>query len=211
MEKLWKSCLYHVLNIHSWEENGIEYKCNHGELQLDKDQPRKWLSKQSESFHELEKIVCDAQMIKDLKHLNLFCHTGKLEVFHSFVLKYRPKRIHFKMDAMEARTKLAALANNRNSHRVQAKVMHPTPNSASYGDLKYLSYFPKSKKQWMVRPVYEDMDLSYIFEMNIEVLDLIEGKSTHSWESRNVQLPPNIASTPKPEKKLLIQKHQSRF
>ncbi|XP_053546294.1 uncharacterized protein LOC128638386 [Bombina bombina] len=93
MEKLWKSCLYHVLNIHSWEENGIEYKCNHGELQLDKDRPRKWLSKQSESFHELEKIVCDAQMIKDLKHLNIFCHTGKLEVFHSFVLKYRPKRI----------------------------------------------------------------------------------------------------------------------
>ena len=33
MKRLWLSCLYHVLNKHSWkDENGVTHKCQHGRL-----------------------------------------------------------------------------------------------------------------------------------------------------------------------------------
>ena len=46
---------------------------------------------------------------------------GSLEVFHSTMTKYTPKRLHFFYESMLARTQLAVLDHNYNVGREQAK------------------------------------------------------------------------------------------
>lgn len=47
--------------------------------------------------------------------------TGSLEVYHSIILKYAEKRLHFTYDSMRARAQLAVMDNNNNLGRPQAK------------------------------------------------------------------------------------------
>lgn len=49
----------------------------------------------------------------------LFCYVlpGTLEVFHSSMLKYCQKRLHFKDYSMKARTQLTVLDQNENQNR----------------------------------------------------------------------------------------------
>ena len=44
--------------------------------------------------------------------LTSFQHTGALEVFHSLLLKYCPKRQHFSYIGMQARIEFAILDHN---------------------------------------------------------------------------------------------------
>jgi hypothetical protein len=46
----------------------------------------------------LQKIVTDGNLLKALPHMTLYCHTGNLEIFHSMLLKYCPKRLHFRYE-----------------------------------------------------------------------------------------------------------------
>lgn len=47
--------------------------------------------------------------------------TGSLEVYHSVMLKYAEKRLHFSYDSMMARTQLAIIDHNNNLGRPLAK------------------------------------------------------------------------------------------
>ena len=60
------------------------------------------------------------RLLRDIKILNGFHHTGSLEVFHSLLLKYCPKQQHFSYDGMQARIELAILDHNYNTDRKQA-------------------------------------------------------------------------------------------
>ena len=65
--------------------------------------------------HEaLKEVVLDKTLLKDIKRLTKFCHTGMLEVCvcHSLVTKYCPKWQHFGYKDMMARIQLAALGHN---------------------------------------------------------------------------------------------------
>ena len=53
-------------------------------------------------------------------YLSIFCHTGSLEVFHSVLNKSSPKRFHFTLQGMIARTQLAVLDYNCGSNITQA-------------------------------------------------------------------------------------------
>ena len=52
------------------------------------------------------------KILADIKYLSKFCHTGSLEVFHSVLNKYCPKRLHFTLEGMITRTQLAELDYN---------------------------------------------------------------------------------------------------
>ena len=39
--------------------------------------------------------MLDKDLLKDLSKLTESCHTGQIEVFHSLINKYSPKRQHF--------------------------------------------------------------------------------------------------------------------
>ena len=54
---------------------------------------------------------------KDIRQLSEFCHTGSLEVYHSLMLKYVPKRQEFDSDQMWTRTALAAMDHNLSQNR----------------------------------------------------------------------------------------------
>lgn len=67
---------------------------------------------------------------------------------------------------MNARTQLAALDNNNNCSRKQAVVKQ----GSSKGSLRYNLVFPKIRKTWVVRPIKEVKDYSYVNVMMENIL-----------------------------------------
>ena len=78
-------------------------------------------------------MLDDNHLRNDIKKLNLFCHTGELENYHGFLLKYAPKHIQFSYEGMVARLELAALDHNANVGRQQATVIVNSPTFEAAG------------------------------------------------------------------------------
>ena len=81
-----------------------------------------WIKPGTPAHLALEEVVLNNKLLKDLAKLTDFCHTGKIEVYHSMMLKYCSKWEHFSYKGMVARTQLAALDNNANTDRKQARI-----------------------------------------------------------------------------------------
>lgn len=63
----------------------------------------------------LAEMVLSPKLLKDLAKLtDLNCHSGKIEVYDSIILKHASKREHYSYQGMVVRTQLAALDNNAN-------------------------------------------------------------------------------------------------
>lgn len=115
LREKWKSILHHIRNKHSWTDAIHFKKCAHPRLSRQEVKEKCWLKPGTEAYVALEEIVLNERILKDLGKLTDFSHTGGLEVYHSLMLKYCPKRQHFSYKGMVARTQLAALDNNRNT------------------------------------------------------------------------------------------------
>lgn len=87
--ELWKSLLFHIQNIHVLEGTYVQM-CGHPELDVESARKKKWLKPGSKPYKALESVVLDKRILKDIRHLSKFCHTGSLEVYHSMMLKYIP-------------------------------------------------------------------------------------------------------------------------
>ena len=74
----------------------------------------------------LRKVVLKDSLLWDMKKLSGFHHTGSLEVFHSLLLKYCPKRQHFSFVGMQVCIELAILDHNYNTQRKQATTKDST-------------------------------------------------------------------------------------
>ena len=156
-----------------------------------------WLKPGTAAHVALEEVVYNKKLLKDLKLVTEFHHTGSLEVYHSMMLKYCPERQHFGNEGMIARTQLAALDNNHNCSRKQAVVKH----GSSQGSLRYNLVFPKVHKTWVVKPIMEEKDYKYLDVLmeNILAFKRLKKKSK------------NIATKEKPDKETAIKTHISRF
>ena len=71
----------------------------------------------STAHNSFRKVVLQDTLLRDMKRLTGFHHTGSLEVFHSLLLKYCPKRQHFSYVGMQARIELAILDHNYSTQR----------------------------------------------------------------------------------------------
>ena len=91
-------------------------------------------------------IVLDKTLLKDIRQLNEFGHMGKLEVYHSLMTKYCPKRQEFDFAQMTARTALPVLDHNHNTQRLQ-KV-------TSNGKPRFKVTYSKTSARWVAKPVY---------------------------------------------------------
>ncbi|XP_069472905.1 uncharacterized protein [Ambystoma mexicanum] len=201
----WRSVMLHCSNVHRWSTNEHFHKCEHGHLSTEEARKKKWLIPSSPTHKAIEKIVFDKAITRDLRGLTEFCHTGDLEVFHNMCLKYRPKRLHFGMEGMINRTLLAVLAHNHNVGRQQSRT------TGTLGKLRYNKAFTKRSKQWVIKPVFEDMQYEFIERLIVDVLDRhIHGVLNEPMQGTTA-LPPNIASVPCPPKAELIEKYTSRF
>ena len=118
----WTSILYHICNVHEWDngKDSVFNKCVHPTLPIEEQRSKKWLRSGSLVHTTLKNIVCNKTLLRDIKMLTGFHHTGALEVFHSLLLKYCPKRQHFSYIGMQARIELAILDHNYNTNRKQA-------------------------------------------------------------------------------------------
>ena len=100
----WKSLLHHICGVHRWEDNGVEYKCEHQRLTGGEQRRKKWLKADSSGFHTLKAIVMDPNILRDLKQMSHFKHTGMLLFFsrqrRNVILKFslsRPYHIQFNL------------------------------------------------------------------------------------------------------------------
>ena len=86
--------------------------------------------------------MTDKNLLGAIKFLTKFNHTGTLEVYHSLYNKYAPKRLHFSLHGMIARTELAALDFNCSVGIGQAKTKS--------GKLRFKQQFSKVTQSWVV-------------------------------------------------------------
>ena len=89
----WISIVHHVVNVHSWQDRHFQ-SCEHGPLD-DAQCRKKWLKPNGRAHLALKNVVLNNALLRDIPKLSSFCHTGMLEVFHSLLTKYCPKRQHF--------------------------------------------------------------------------------------------------------------------
>ena len=91
----WLSIIHHAANHHDWGGDSSFTKCEHESLRQDEPRRVKWMVPGSLPHQELVKVITDKRIMKDIRKLNKFCHTGELETYHSMLTKYVPKRKHF--------------------------------------------------------------------------------------------------------------------
>ena len=206
LREKWKSVLNHTTNKHNWSGNTHFHKCSHRRISSSEAKRICWLKPGTPAHVALEEVVLNTKLLKDLAKLTDFCHTGRLEVYHSMMLKYCSKREHFSYQGMVARTQLAALDNNANTGRNQAQVQV----GEHAGEARYKMCFPKAHKRWVVKPISEKKSYHHLSGMISEVIKRCEEGNAVA-QPLPVQLPKNIASEPAPLKADLIQQHRSRF
>ena len=162
----WKSLLHHVTNEHHWSGNTHFHQCVHPPLTTQQQLKKKWLTPGSPAYVALEDIVLEKRLLKDLGKVTEFCHTGNLEVYHSLMLKYCPKRQHFSHKGMLARTQLTALDHNANCGREHALV----EAGERRGEARYKVSFPKAQKQWVVKPIRAKKSYTHVFRLMDDVV-----------------------------------------
>ena len=94
----------------------------------------------------MKEVVQDKRLLKDIAHLSEFCHTGNLEVYHSLLTKYVPKRQDFDYDQMICRTAIAVIDHNMSQNRGQKVDEH--------GIGVYKTAYSKVVSNWVAKPVY---------------------------------------------------------
>lgn len=195
----WSSIIHHVVNRHEFP--GEKYKgCAHSPLSDDEQRRKKWLTPDSAAHNALKSIILNRSLLKDIRQLNEFCHTGNLEVYHSLMTKYCPKRQEFDSVQMYARTALAVLDHNRGTGRE-----HKTN---SEGEPCYRFVFPKASSMWVAKPVYEEKTYDHVWDMMNSVVEQQESRMLSPVFPVH---PKNIAKVAAPPKKDILARHHSRF
>ena len=166
------------------------------------DRERKWLKTDSPSFLALENVVEDKKILAVIKYLSKFCHTGSLEVFHSVINKYCPKRLHFMLEGMIARTQLAVLDYNCGSSNTQA--------TTKDGKCRYREIFSKVTQNWAVKKISGRKDQEYIHELLSSTLEA-PSDITGDKLSRIGSIPPNTAPIEIPDKEEATENMKTRF
>ncbi|KAJ8048407.1 hypothetical protein HOLleu_00712 [Holothuria leucospilota] len=92
---MWTSVVHHVCDIHTWNSGNLFHSCKHENLSQEARNQKMWLKPGSKAHEALKNVVFNKTLRRDLKQVTKACHTGHLEVFHSALLKYCPKRLHF--------------------------------------------------------------------------------------------------------------------
>ncbi|KAF0709150.1 Uncharacterized protein FWK35_00034559, partial [Aphis craccivora] len=176
----------------TWNDNGQIKKCEHDPLTDEEIQNKLWISKNSDSYFALKKIITVKDLLKDLPHAKHFIHTGRLESYHNTRLKYMPKRIHLKYEGMKLENRidimnkvnLMAIEGSSGPLKLREKNLIPknivqTPKP----DIEEL----KSKKYSSVKPYQfepdclNERDLNSFTEISDFVINVDNRSSKLNW------------------------------
>ncbi|KAG8598033.1 hypothetical protein GDO81_002475 [Engystomops pustulosus] len=170
LRELWQSVLMHVTDRHNWDHGEIYHACFHRPLTKLEHDCQPWIKENSEPYHALYDVVMNPKVLKDLDHLSQFLHTGEMEVYYHFVSKYKPRKVCLKMDAFNARMKLAALAHNANVHRQRAKANSTRHGKAAMGTVRQ----DKVTKSWSSKTLYGSSSNLHVLPIMTDVLKCID-------------------------------------
>ncbi|KAJ8875107.1 hypothetical protein PR048_022998 [Dryococelus australis] len=108
-------------------------------------------------------------MITGCYHTKNFCHTGKLESFHSVALKYKLKRNHFSYDGMIARTILSFLGFNNNTGRSRkgSKLKYSKPLNKWVGVNVYGNKTHKWRKEILERVILGNCGFNFTMALTV--------------------------------------------
>ena len=162
-----------------------------------------WLTPGSDAHIALEEEVFTPKLLKDMMSVTEFHHTGVLEIYHSMMLKYCPKRQHFSYKGMIARIQLAVLDHNHNTLRQQSVVNL----GAMKGEPRYNVVFPKGQSSWVAKPITKKKSYDFLYHL---IKDVKKAHTHGIQDLPSVAAPSakNIASKPK---KAVVDQHISRF
>ncbi|XP_077345668.1 uncharacterized protein LOC143989420 [Lithobates pipiens] len=170
LREQWCSLLFHVINVHRWD--GCEHykECNHLPISETSNLTRNWLRDGSRAYKELHEIVLKKTWLGDIERMSMLCHPGHPEIFHSTALKYKPKRNHFCIDAMVARTQLSILEHNSNVGEKQSVPSKSYPSESGW----YRSQNGKERGQWVLRVVYEAHRQNFVYNIYNHIFNALQ-------------------------------------
>ncbi|XP_035658144.1 uncharacterized protein LOC118403520 [Branchiostoma floridae] len=207
LQEKWLSMLKHIGNIHVFPENSIFTQCAHPHLDRADTDDIMWLRPGSPPHQALYNIATNKTLLKDLSHLTGFKHTGTVEVFHSMLLKYAPKRQHYFFHGMKGRLQLAVLDHNENVLREQAKTLED--------EARRSAAFSKRTKRWVYRRLFEGK--TYEFREYL-MADVVRRQASGQYKCGKVVLPDpgpdisgNIAPEERGDKQAIIDGYMTRF
>ena len=199
LEESWTSMVHHIVDVHTFDGD-IVSSCPHEELTPENRRKKKWLKKDSKAHNALKEVVLDKRLRKDIRHLSEFCHTGNLEVYHSLLTKYAPKRQEFDFDQMHCRTTIAVIDHNMGLNRG-----HKLDKD---GRLLYKQVYSKVTSNWTPKAVYNPKN--YLWVPMLMKMCIFQ-KATMTLPPVQVKERGNIAPIPAPPKSEMIEKLMSRF
>ncbi|KAK7127270.1 hypothetical protein R3I94_018457 [Phoxinus phoxinus] len=168
------------------------------------------MKKYSMAFQDLSSLVLDKRLLRDMEKMALFKHTGPLEVFHSALLKYLPKRQAFSFQGMKERCHLAFLEHNEN-------IVKRKQDTTKTGQARFNQVFSKRSKQWVLKKIFTPHTTQFIDTLIKRVMDRRRNPNIQftlpisSLAMPQPALPPNITPVPKPSKEAATTSFQSRF
>lgn len=85
----WTSLQYHICGVHRWEkDDGLECQCLHPSLTEEEQMRKIWLKNDSPAFRALKGIIMDKTLLRDLRQMSLFKHTGMPFSYFNFFLQF---------------------------------------------------------------------------------------------------------------------------
>ena len=202
LREKWCSILKHITNVHEWPDGVYLHKCMHDNLLPEEQQQICWLKPGSHAVDALCKVVMDKNLLKALPHLSEFCHTGELEVFHSLILKYCPKRQHFPYASMLARTLLAVLHWNSSTREAATN---------ADGQTAYDVVYSKRKKSWILRPRYKPKTPGHVKPLLELILETFILKINLNPLPVPVTIPRHVPTDEKPHAQALYNSYSTKF
>ncbi|XP_071138462.1 uncharacterized protein [Mytilus edulis] len=203
----WLSIMNHMCNKLEGHSS-IYPKCDQGELSQD----CQWLEKGSVPYKRMKAVVESKYLLTDVPKLSPVYQTYALEVFHSVVNNFAPKRTHFFYSSMLARLCVAALHYNENCNRDRAFIED---------GLQCVSMvYPKAKKgkEAVVKSRPSPATYDYVLLIKQAVVSRREHDcSSYSNAAGDVKIlqnhfPVSLTQTFEPFQKAdLIARHRSRF
>ena len=151
LREKWKSVLDDVANKHKWSGNTHFHQCTQRRISTSETKQICWLKPGTQAHLALEEVILNAKLLKDLAKLTDFCHTGKIEVYHSMMLTSASKREHYSHLGIVVRTQQPALDNNATKGRAQAVIK----SGEREGEARHKLCFPKANKRWIFKPINE--------------------------------------------------------
>lgn len=86
--EIFTSITYHVAGKHKWSGCKFVNACLHGRLNAQQQKAKLWLK--GATLQALKDVIFNPKLLKDIRQICMFCHTGKLESYHSQLLVYCP-------------------------------------------------------------------------------------------------------------------------